>query len=54
MALQGDAQRSPIATREELRKIAGLTVDPVGEFMPAPTPAPTPGNPPVDKLPQNG
>ena len=42
MALQGDAQRSPVATREELRKIAGLTVDPVGEFRPAPAP----GNPP--------
>ena len=33
MALQGDAQRAPVATREELRHIAGLTVDPVGEFM---------------------
>ena len=54
MALQGDAQRAPIATREELRRIAGLTVDPVGEFMPAPTPAPTPGNPPVDTPPRNG
>ena len=50
MALQGDAQRAPIATREELRRIAGLTVDPVGEFMPAPTP----GNPPVDTPPRNG
>ena len=54
MALQGDAQRAPVATREELRDIAGLTVDPVGAFMPAPTPAPTPGNPPVDTPPQNG
>ena len=43
MALQGDAQRAPVATREELRDIAGLTVDPVGQFIPAPTP--------VDKLP---
>ena len=42
MALQGDAQRAPVATREELRDIAGLTVDPVGEFMPAPAPAPRP------------
>ena len=42
MALQGDAQRAPVATREELRHIAGLTVDPVGEFMAAPMP----GNPP--------
>ena len=33
MALQGDAQRAPVATREELRDIAGLTVDPVGQFM---------------------
>ena len=44
MALQGDAQRTPVATLTELRRIAGLTTDPVGEFaeprMPAP---PDPG-----------
>ena len=41
MALQGDAQRPPVATRDELRHIAGLTVDPVGEFREwASTPAP--------------
>ena len=33
MALQGDAQRAPVATRDELRHIAGLTVDPVGAFV---------------------
>lgn len=32
MALQGDAQRAPIATREELRYIAGLPREPMGEF----------------------
>ena len=50
MALQGDAQRAPVATREELRHIAGLTVDPVGEFRDPPKP----GNPPVDTPPRNG
>ena len=33
MALQGDAQRPPIATRDELRHIAGLRIDPEGEFV---------------------
>ena len=33
MALAGDAQRKPIATREELRYIAGLPRNPTGEFM---------------------
>ena len=33
MAVQGDAQRPPIATREEMRHIAGLPRDPDGEFM---------------------
>ena len=32
MALQGDAQRPPVATREELRGIAGLPADAAGEF----------------------
>ena len=32
--LQGDAQRSPIATREELRHLAGLPRDVDGEFAP--------------------
>ena len=35
-AIQGDAQRTPIATLTELRRIAGLTADPVGEFSPQP------------------
>ena len=45
MAVQGDAQRTPIATLTELRRIAGLTADPVGEFAqplvqpPVPPPA---------------
>ena len=32
MALQGDGQRPPVATLAELRHIAGLTVDPIGEY----------------------
>ncbi len=33
-SLQGDAQRAPIATREELRHLAGLPRDVDGEFAP--------------------
>ncbi len=32
MALQGDAQHAPIATREELRHLAGLPRDVDGTF----------------------
>ena len=35
-ALQGDAQRRPIATREELRYIAGLPREAMGEFLEPP------------------
>ena len=41
MALQGDAQRAPIASREELRHVAGLPRDVDGEFAP-PVQAPPP------------
>ena len=44
MAIQGDAQRTPVATLTELRRIAGLTTDPIGKFAPRPAPAdPAPG-----------
>ena len=36
ISLRGDAQRPAVATREELRHIAGLPVDPTGEFEPLP------------------
>ena len=36
MALQGDAQRTPVATMAELRRIGGLTTDPIGEFAAPP------------------
>lgn len=42
-ALQGDAQRPPIATREELRHIANLPRDPDGEFVTVEPPAGGPG-----------
>ena len=42
MALQGDAQRPPVATREELRHITGLPRDPDGEFMQVEAPSPEP------------
>ena len=47
-ALQGDAQRPPVATREELRHIAGLPREADGEFVQVeppepPAPAPAPG-----------
>ena len=32
MAMQGMTQRTPVATLTELRRIAGLTTDPIGEF----------------------
>ena len=32
MAMQGDTQRAPVATRQELRHMAGLPRDPEGEF----------------------
>ena len=35
-AIQGDSQRAPVATRTELRRIAGLTTDPIGEFAAPP------------------
>ncbi|WP_425152904.1 phage portal protein [Candidatus Palauibacter sp.] len=42
-AVRGDAQRPAVATREEMRHIAGLPVDPVGEFVePAPAGSPSP------------
>ena len=41
MALQGDAQRGPVATREELRHVAGLPRDPDGEFVQVDTTRPT-------------
>ena len=44
MALQGDAQRAPIATREELRHIAGLPRNPTGEFMESPMQGQQQGN----------
>lgn len=44
MALQGDAQRTPVATPTELRRIAGLTTDPIGEFaVPPVQPEQAPG-----------
>ena len=42
MAMQGDAQRAPIATREELRHLAGLPRDVDGEFEPPATAPPPP------------
>ena len=39
-ALQGDAQRPPVATREELRHIAGLSREADGEFVQIEPPAP--------------
>ena len=39
MAVQGDAQRTPIATLTELRRIAGLTADPGGRVRAAARPA---------------
>ena len=52
IALRGDAQREPVATREELRHIAGLPVDPTGEFNDPPSPSPDPA--PVDNNPGRG
>lgn len=53
--LQGDAQRAPIATREELRRLAGLPADPEGDFAAPggdaggePQPAPPPRRWPAD------
>ena len=43
--LQGDAQRAPIATREELRHLAGLPRDVDGAFAPL-VPAPPSGGGP--------
>ena len=44
MSMQGDAQRTPVATLTELRRIGGLTTDPIGAFAPRPAPAdPAPG-----------
>ena len=44
--LQGDAQRDPIATREELRHLAGLPRDIDGEFPARRAPAPPGPQPP--------
>ena len=45
MALQGDAQRAPIASREELRHLAGLPRDVDGEFAPPAQVPPSGGGP---------
>ena len=42
MALQGDAQRKPIATHAELRKIASLAKEPDGEYASTMQPAGVP------------
>ena len=46
MALQGDMQRAPVATREELRHMAGLPRDADGEFV---QPMPSPDMPTNDE-----
>lgn len=43
MALQGDAQRAPVATGPELRHIAGLPRDPDGAYLEAPMQKPVEG-----------
>ena len=43
MALQGDAQREPIATKAELRKIAGLAREPDGAYAEPMNPKPNAG-----------
>lgn len=41
-SMNGDGQRAPVATREELRRIAGLPVVPEGEFIDPPMSDPDP------------
>ena len=48
MALQGDSQRKPVATRTELRRIGGLPTDPEGEFEPMPEPPAPAAEPPAE------
>ena len=46
-SLSGDAQRAPVATREEMRRMVGLPRDPMGEFV-EPTPTNNGTTPPGD------
>ncbi len=56
--VQGDAQREPVMTREEIRsRLLGIDAKPDGEYSekaPAPMPAPMPGPPMPDPMPDEG